>query len=90
MVFERPVTAHLTRITRDASEVFPSIRQGNGVFAAGNSRFVAFGPGTYDLTSSNGTNKSVVVTDRHSEEPELGPWTLKVPAGWGGACFCSL
>ena len=83
LVFERPVTAHLTRITRNGSEVFPSIRRGAGVFAAGNSDFVALDSGTYQLTRSDGTSKSVDVTDGHSAEPMLEPWTLTFPAGWG-------
>ncbi len=83
LVFEHPVTAHLTRITRNGSDVFPSIRQGTGVFAAGKSSFAEFGAGSYELVKFDGTSQSVVVRDHHRVEPVFGPWTLAFPAGWG-------
>ena len=83
LVFEQAATLHLTHIMRNGSELYPSIRRGTGIFAASNSSFVEFGAGTYELTSSNGTTKSVVVTESDGAEPDFGPWTLTFPAGWG-------
>lgn len=83
LVFDRPPAPHLTRITRNDDDIFPSIRQGDGILAADESGFVAFGAGTYLVTESSGLNRSFAIGTEDPAAPVLGPWTLSFPAGWG-------
>ncbi len=54
VVFERGATLHFVSLQRNGSEIFPSIQQGAGVYAAGNSAFAAHEAGDYVATDSNG------------------------------------
>jgi len=82
-VFEHRQASHLTSLQRDGGEVFPSVRQGVGVFASGSSAFVTTEPGTYLVTDSNGRQRSFIVQPEVSAANILGPWTLSFPDGWG-------
>lgn len=83
VIFERPASLHLVRIEKDGQEVFPSIRQGVGVFPAGKSEFVATAPGTYAATDSEGHTQSFAVR-AVAPQPDLNlTWTLSFPASWG-------
>ncbi|MGH9604800.1 MAG: glycosyl hydrolase [Terracidiphilus sp.] len=83
LVFEKPSAVHLTQIRRGSDEVYPSIRQGDGTFAAGGTGFVALNPGAYRLTESNGLSTRVVVAPDDPPGLAFGSWTLSFPPGWG-------
>lgn len=83
LIFRRSPTLHLTDISRDGSEIYPSIRQGIGVFASGGTAFSALEQGAYVATDSNGRNTSFVVRDGDKEAATFGAWTLSFPDGWG-------
>lgn len=83
LVFEKPSVVHLTEILRRGNEVYPSIRQGEGTFAAGGSGLIALNPGTYQLTESNGHNTQVVIAPVDPQGLTFDSWTLSFPAGWG-------
>jgi hypothetical protein len=81
LIFSRSVSRHLVEMTRDGSRVFPSIRQGVGVFSSGEQEFVASVPGRYVATDSQGGSHTFAVEPLTTPAP--GPWTLSFPAGWG-------
>lgn len=83
LIFRRPSGLHLTGITRDGSEVYPSTRQGAGVFASGGTGVAAREPGTYIATDSRGHTASFVVPSESQTAATFGPWTLSFPNGWG-------
>lgn len=82
-VFERQQASHLVSLQRDGSEIFPSMRQGVGVFASGASAFVTSEPGTYIATDSNGRRRTFIVRPDNSAARIMGQWTLSFPDGWG-------
>jgi hypothetical protein len=82
-VFARPPASHMTSLQRDGSNIYPSVRQGVGVFANGASAFVTSEPGTYLATDSNGRRRTFIVQPDDSAARILGPWTLSFPHGWG-------
>jgi hypothetical protein len=81
IVFEQPTASHLLQIERDGSTVFPSIRQGEGVFSNGASGIVAAVPGTYVTVSSQGARQTFVVPAVNSAIKMA--WSLSFPPGWG-------
>lgn len=83
LVFDKPSAVHLTQIRRGDDEVYPSILQGEGVFASGASGFVAMNPGAYQLTESNGRSRRVLVAPENPPELAFGSWTLSFPPKWG-------
>jgi hypothetical protein len=83
LIFEHSRAAHLVRLQRDGSEVFPSVRQGVGVFPGGASAFVTSEPGTYLATNSDGRSHTYVVPPEDTSAQLLGQWTLSFPDGWG-------
>ncbi len=83
VIFERPAQRHLVEIEKDGSTVFPSIREGIGVFSNGKRNWVATVPGTYRTTSSKGMKQSFTINPRELEAPIKATWTLSFPAGWG-------
>jgi hypothetical protein len=82
-VFEHHQASHLVSLQRDGSEVFPSVRQGVGVFSSGSAAFVTSEPGTYLAIDSDGLHRTYIVQPELSVSPILGPWTLSFPDGWG-------
>ncbi|MGC9198417.1 MAG: glycosyl hydrolase [Acidobacteriaceae bacterium] len=82
IVFERPESEHVTEMWRDGSEVFPSAREGVGVFAANDGGLVASDAGSYRAILSNGRTKRFTIAAPASA-PSFAPWTLSFPAGWG-------
>jgi hypothetical protein len=82
-IFEHRQAAHLVSLQRDGSEVFPSVRQGVGVFPSDASAFVTSEPGTYQATNSDGHSQTFVVRPEDPAAQLLGQWTLSFPAGWG-------
>jgi hypothetical protein len=82
-VFEHPHASHLVSLQRDGSEIYPSIREGAGVFASGASAFVTSEPGTYLATDSDGLHRTFIVQPEVAAAPILRPWTLSFPDGWG-------
>lgn len=83
LIFDKPSSVHITQIRRSGSEVYPSIRQGEGTFASGAPGFVAMNPGTYQLTESNGRSTNVTVAPGNPPGLAFGSWTLSFPSGWG-------
>jgi hypothetical protein len=83
VIFERPAQRHLVEIEKDGSTVFPSIRQGTGVFSSGEPGFVATVPGTYHTSDSEGTKQTFTVSATELQAPIDTSWTLLFPAGWG-------
>jgi hypothetical protein len=83
LVFERHQASHLTNLQRDGSKVYPSVRQGVGVFASGDSAFISAEPGNYVATDANGRSRTFIVRPDNSKAQILGPWTLSFPDGWG-------
>jgi hypothetical protein len=82
-VFARPAVSHLTSLLRDGSNIYPSVRQGVGVFANSVSAFVTSEPGAYLAIDSNGRRRTFIVQPDDSAARILGPWTLLFPDGWG-------
>ena len=82
-IFEHRQAAHLVSLRRDGSEVFPSVRQGVGVFPSDASAFVTSEPGTYLATNSDGRSRTFVVRPEDPAAQLLGQWTLSFPAKWG-------
>jgi hypothetical protein len=83
LVFERPQTLHLVNLEGNGSPVFPSVRQGVGVFASGDHEFIVTDPGTYTSTDSVGTKQSFVMREGEFKATSSLSWTLSFPAGWG-------
>lgn len=87
IVIEHPAQRHLVKLEKDGVAVFPSIRQGVGVFASGNHGFVATAPGQYRVTDSRGAIQDFAVpaTDPAAAVRSFRAlaWTLSFPAGWG-------
>ena len=87
VIFERLAERHLVEIEKDGSSVFPSIRQGTGVFASGERGWIATVPGTYRTTDSAGAKQTFTVSASELEAPinasMKASWTLSFPAGWG-------
>lgn len=83
LIFEHSRAAHLVRLQRDGNEVFPSVRQGVGVFPGGASAFVTSEPGTYLATNCDGRSHTYVVPPEDPSVQLLGQWTLSFPGGWG-------
>jgi (4-O-methyl)-D-glucuronate---lignin esterase len=83
IVFQRTSTRHLVKIEKDGNPVFPSIRQGTGVFAISDSGFVAMAPGTYLTTDTDGAQQTFVVKPAELPTSTTSSWTLSFPAGWG-------
>jgi len=83
VVFEHSQAAHLVSLRHDGSEVFPSVRQGVGVFPGGVSAFVTSEPGIYQATNSDGKSQTFVVRTESQAAQILGQWTLSFPDGWG-------
>jgi hypothetical protein len=83
VIFARPSARHLVRIEKDGNAVFPSIRQGVGVFSSGEQQFVATVAGAYVATDSNGAAHRFTVQSADLEAPAAASWTLSFPAGWG-------
>jgi hypothetical protein len=83
VIFERPEALHLTGMSRDGDEVFPSARPGVGVFSSGNGDFIATEPSTYRTTDSTGQTRNFIAGPSSSEAAAMGPWTLSFPSGWG-------
>jgi hypothetical protein len=83
VIFERPATRHLVNIEKDGSPIFPSIRQGVGVFSSSDHGFAATAPGAYIATDSMGTQHTLNVAADDPNAPTIAPWTLSFPAGWG-------
>ncbi len=82
LIFEKPLAPHLTQILQNGAEVFPSIRRGKGVFAAG-SGIAGLTRGAYELIESNGRRTNLVIPSPHPPAPTFGAWTLSFPPGWG-------
>jgi hypothetical protein len=82
-VFERYQALHLVSLQRDGNEIYPSVRQGVGVFPGGNSAFITAEPGTYLARSSDGRSHTFVVRPVDQSTHLLGPWTIFFPVGWG-------
>jgi hypothetical protein len=83
VIFERPAQRHLIEIEKDGSTVFPSIRQGTGVFSSGKQSWIATIPGTYRSTDSHGAKQTLTVSATELQAPINTSWTLSFPAGWG-------
>jgi hypothetical protein len=83
LVFERPQALHLVNLEKDGSPVFPSIRQGVGVFSSDDHEFIVTDPGTYTSTDSEGTKQSFAVREGDFETTTCNSWALSFPAGWG-------
>jgi hypothetical protein len=83
VIFERPATRHLVNIEKDGSPIFPSIRQGVGVFSNSDHGFAATAAGTYIATDSMGAQHTFNVVAGDLKAPATAPWTLSFPAGWG-------
>lgn len=83
IIFERPSAAHLMGVERDGSVVFPSIRQGEGVFSSGMSGIVATVAGTYTTIGSDGAQRTFTVPAANTDWRSKLAWTLSFPPGWG-------
>lgn len=83
IVFEKPSPRHLVKLERDGSAVFPSIRDGAGVFSSADHEFTIADPGTYIATDSDGAKQNFVVETTDLQTPESLSWTLSFPSGWG-------
>ncbi|MGD0680500.1 MAG: glycosyl hydrolase [Terracidiphilus sp.] len=83
IVFEHNLASHLVSLQREGREIYPSVRQGVGVYASGDSALVASEPGTYAATYSNGRRRTFIVQTDVSTAQIFGPWTLSFPDGWG-------
>lgn len=83
VIFERPATHHLVSIEKNGSPVFPSIRQGAGVFSSGDNGFVATGAGAYTAIDPMGAKLTFNVAADDLRALTTAPWTLSFPAGWG-------
>lgn len=83
VIFEHPAARHLATLQKDGAEVFPSIRQGTGVFSDSDRAFVVTEPGTYTATDSNGQKHAVTIPPDDLKAPVAGSWTLSFAPGWG-------
>ena len=83
VIFQRPKALHLTGISKDGREVFPSARLGDGVFPSRDAGFAVSEPGAYRAADSCGHTESFVVGLDQAGSPAMGPWTLSFPSGWG-------
>lgn len=83
IVFEGSPSQHLTEMWRADSKIFPSVRQGIGVFLASATALIASDPGTYRITSSTGQTRTFTIPQQQTTAPAFAPWTLSFPAGWG-------
>jgi len=83
VIFEQPSAPHAVRIERDGSPVFPSIREGEGVFSSDESRIVAAVPGAYSTIGSTGARQSLKVPAADVDPCIKMSWTLSFPPGWG-------
>jgi hypothetical protein len=83
VIFERPTQRHLVEIEKEGSTVFPSIREGTGVFSTGKQSWIATVPGTYRATDSHGAKQTFTVSATELQAPIDTSWTLSFPAGWG-------
>lgn len=83
IVFECPAQRHRVKVERDGIAIFPSIRQGTGVFSIGKQGFVATVPGDYQVTDSQGTAQHFKVGATDLASAIRASWTISFPAGWG-------
>jgi hypothetical protein len=83
ILFERPQSQHLIDMWRASDKIFPSIRQGIGVFPTGTTGLVASDSGTYRTTSSTGQTTTFTIPAHQPSAPAFTPWTLSFPSGWG-------
>jgi len=83
IIFERPQSQHLTEMWRASSKVFPSVREGVGVFSGSGTGIIATEPGTYRMTLSTGENRSFTIPRQETAAPAFAGWMLSFPAGWG-------
>jgi hypothetical protein len=90
LIFERPAAPHLVDLEKDGSSVFPSIRQGEGVFSSGAQGFVATTTGTYVVADSTGAKHAFTVAASDLTAPAAATWTLSFPPGWGAPRQISL
>jgi hypothetical protein len=83
IVFEHTSALHMVRLVKDGVPIFPSARQGAGVFSSGRHEFISTDPGTYAANDSDGTKRTFVVPPADIQAPATMAWTLSFPAGWG-------
>ncbi len=68
---------------RAGSKVFPSVRQGVGVFSSSGTGVLASEPGSYRVTLSSGETRGFRIAQTETAAPAFAGWTLSFPAGWG-------
>lgn len=83
LIFSRKPELHFTSIVRNGNEIYPSVRQGIGVFSSGDTTFAAFEPGTYVAVDSNGHSANFTIRSDDMNTAKFGAWTLSFPDGWG-------
>jgi hypothetical protein len=82
VIFEGRVARHLVSLQKGGTEVFPSIVQGAGVFAASDDTLAVHDAGTYEAVDNEG--KRITLTSASDvANPQFAPWTLSFPPGWG-------
>ena len=83
IVFEKPSQRHLVRLEADGTPVFPSVRQGVGVFSNAEREFTVTDPATYVAIDSDGSTQTFVVRPVDLQATQSMSWTLSFPPGWG-------
>jgi (4-O-methyl)-D-glucuronate---lignin esterase len=83
VVFSQPAARHLVSIEKNGDGVFPSIRQGAGVFSSDQQELVTTTAGTYRTTDSQGSKQTFIVRAADLQAPTFAEWTLSFPSGWG-------
>ncbi|HUV96920.1 MAG TPA: glycosyl hydrolase [Acidobacteriaceae bacterium] len=83
IVFQRRAGMHAVKAQRDGQPVYPSIESGMNTYASQEDYLYSTESGDYTIEFSNGTQKTLKITEPAASLRFEGNWTVAFPTGWG-------